>query len=65
MAHFTICQYKNKEFLSLAGTTEHSSDILQDRRNLKTQTICIDESRRNVYMIIWFSQLQMDDCIEN
>jgi len=65
MAHLTVCQYKNKKFLSLSATTEHSSDILKDRRNMKTQTVCADESGINLDMIIWCCQVQKDNCIEN
>lgn len=65
MAHLMICQYKNKKFLSLSATTEHSSDILKDRRNMKTRTVCTDEFGRNVVVNIWCSQVQKDNCIEN
>jgi len=60
-----VCQYKNKKFLSLSATAEHSSDILKDRRNMKTKKVCIDESGINVDLIIWCSQVQKDNCIEN
>lgn len=65
MVHLTVCQYKNKKFLSFSATAEHSSDILKDRRNMKTQTICTDEFGRNVDVIIWCCQIQKDNCIEN
>jgi hypothetical protein len=65
MAYLTVCQFKNKKFLSLSATTEHSSDILKDRRNMKTQTLCTDESAVNVDVFIWYCQVQKDNCIEN
>jgi hypothetical protein len=60
-----VCQYKNKKFLSLSATAEHSPDILKDRRKMKTQAVCTDESRRNVDVIICCCQVQKDNCIEN
>jgi hypothetical protein len=59
------CQHKNTQFLSLSAITEHSSDILKDRRNMKTWKICTDESGRNVDMIVWCGKIQKDSCIEN
>jgi hypothetical protein len=50
--------------LSLSATAEHSPDILKDRRNMKTQTLCTDESGINVNVIIWCCQVQKDNCIE-